>query len=185
MLPLVPPLYVEGLTHSEYLGNNVANDTDEMLSKIIALAQASHEPRNSLDSWDGGSASGNFHGDFNYSGEKVSCIEANAKAVDMQEHYGSFKEERLVENLRWVGVSSKELEKVVIFLQCFCAKYFRCSYITSLCLILNFEFQSFVEEHSTVVPIEDIWSYHRDNQEQEHQDQGSFRFSISTFVCFS
>ncbi|CAH8257085.1 unnamed protein product [Arabidopsis lyrata] len=141
MLPPVPPLYVEGLTHSEYLGNNVANDTDEMLSKIIALAQASHEPRNSLDSWDGGSASGNFHGDFNYSGEKVSCIEANAKAVDMQEHYGSFKEERLVENLRWVGVSSKELEK------------------------------SFVEEHSTVVPIEDIWSYHRDNQEQEHQDQ--------------
>ncbi|KAG7589020.1 NAC domain [Arabidopsis suecica] len=141
MLPPVPPLYVEGLTHSEYLGNNVANDTDEMLSKIIALAQASHEPRNSLDSWDGGSASGNFHGDFNYSGEKVSFLEANVKAVDMQEHYGSFKEERLVENLRWVGVSSKELEK------------------------------SFVEEHSTVVPIEDIWSYHRDNQEQEHQDQ--------------
>ncbi|XP_010511513.1 PREDICTED: NAC domain-containing protein 86 isoform X1 [Camelina sativa] len=140
MLPTVPPLYVEDLTHGEYLGNNVANDTDEMLSKIIALAQASHEPRNSLDSWDGGSASGTFNGDFNYSGEKLACVHANMKAVDMQDHYGRFKEERLVENLRWVGASSKELEK------------------------------SFIEEHSTVVPIEDIWSYHRDTQEHENQD---------------
>ncbi|XP_010470463.1 PREDICTED: NAC domain-containing protein 86-like isoform X2 [Camelina sativa] len=135
MLPTVPPLYVEDLTHGEYLGNNVANDTDEMLSKIIALAQSSQEPRNSLDS-----ASGTFNGDFNYSGEKLACIQANMKAVDMQEHYGRYKEERLVENLRWVGVSSKELEK------------------------------SFIEEHSTVVPIEDIWSYHRDTQEHENQD---------------
>lgn len=115
MLPPAPPLNVEDLTHGEYMGNNVANDTDEMLSKIIALAQASNEPRNSLDSWGVASASGNFHGDFNYSGEKISgtLVEANMKAVDMQEHDGRFKEERLVENLRWVGVSSKELEKVV------------------------------------------------------------------------
>ncbi|EOA34274.1 hypothetical protein CARUB_v10021788mg [Capsella rubella] len=140
MLPTVPPLYVEDQTHGEYLGNNVANDTDEMLSKIIALAQSSHEPRNSLDSWDGGSASGNFNGDFNYSRENIACVQANMKAIDMQEHYGRFKEERLVENLRWVGVSSKELEK------------------------------SFIEEHSTVVPIEDIWSYHRDTQEHQNQD---------------
>ncbi|KAL1223229.1 NAC domain-containing protein 54 [Cardamine amara subsp. amara] len=142
MLPPAPPLYVEDITQAggEYLGNNVANDTDEMLSKIIALAQASNQPRNSLDSWEVASGSGNFHGDFNYAGEKASCVEANMKAVDMQEHYGRFKEERIVENLRWVGVSSKELEK------------------------------SFVEQHSTVVPLEDIWSYQRDNQEHEQQD---------------
>ncbi|VVA94197.1 unnamed protein product [Arabis nemorensis] len=141
MLPPAPPLNLEDLTHGEYMGNNVANDTDEMLNKIIALAQASNEPRNSLDSWGVASASGIFHGDFNYSGEKISgtLVEANMKAVDMQEHDGRFKEERLVENLRWVGVSSKELEK------------------------------SFIEEHSTVVPIEDIWSYRRDDLEHDNQ----------------
>lgn len=117
MLPPAPPLYVEDLTHGEYLGNNVANDTDEMLSKIIALAQASHEPRNSLASWEVAPASGNFHGGFNYAREKISgsWVEANMKAVDMQERDGRFKEERPVENLRWVGVSSKELQKVVLF----------------------------------------------------------------------
>ncbi|ESQ28612.1 hypothetical protein EUTSA_v10018275mg [Eutrema salsugineum] len=142
MLPPVPPLHGEEFTHGEYLGNNVANDTDEMLSKIIALAQASHEPQNCLDSWEVASGSAYFHGDFNYSGEKTtgSWVDANMKAVDMQEHVGRFKEERRVENLRWVGVSSKELEK------------------------------SFIEEHSTVVPIEDIWSYRRDDPEHEHQD---------------
>jgi len=145
MLPPVPPLYVEGLTHNEYFGNNVANDTDEMLSKIIALAQASHEPRNSLDSWDGGSASGNFHGDFNYSGEKVSCLEANVEAVDMQEHHVNFKEERLVENLRWVGVSSKELEKVVIFYNVKCKIFYVLIYMLSnisICLIYSTNFRA-------------------------------------------
>ncbi|CAN8238292.1 unnamed protein product [Cochlearia groenlandica] len=120
MLPPAPTLHVEEFTNGEYFGNNVANETDEMLSKIIALAQVSHEPRNDLESWEVG------HG---------------SSWVDMQEHHdGRFKEERVVENLRWVGVSNKELEK------------------------------SFNEEHSTIVPIEDIWSYHRDDQEHEHQD---------------
>jgi len=50
---------------------------------------------------------------------------------------------------------------------------------------LFYKFQSFVEEHSTVIPIEDIWRYHNDNQEQEHHDQGSFHFAISTFGCLS
>lgn len=117
MSPPAPPLHIENLTQGEYLVNNVSNDTDEMLSKIIALAQASHDPRNSLDSWKVASGSGNFHGDFSCSGEKFSgsWVEANMKAVDLQEHNGRFKEERIVENLRWVGVSSKELEKVMVF----------------------------------------------------------------------
>lgn len=117
MLPPAPPLHIENLTQGEYLVNNVSNDTDEMLSKIIALAQASHDPRNSLDSWKVASGSGNFHGDFSCSGEKLSgsWVEANMKAVDLQEHNGRFKEEKIVENLRWVGVSSKELEKVMVF----------------------------------------------------------------------
>ncbi|KAJ0242987.1 F12 protein [Hirschfeldia incana] len=140
MLPPVPPLHVEDLVNNEHLGTSVANDTDQMLSKIIALAQASHEPYNSLGSWEFASASENFQGDVCYPGEKASgsWVEANLKAVDMQVHDERFKEERIVENLRWVGVSSKELEK------------------------------SFIEEHSTVVPIEDIWSYRRDTH--EHQD---------------
>ncbi|KAL0682582.1 hypothetical protein Bca4012_049429 [Brassica carinata] len=139
MLPPAPPLHVEDLAHSEHLGTNVANDTDQMLSKIIALAQASHEPHNSLGSWEFASASGNFQGDVCYPGEKASgsWVEANMKAVDMQAHDGRFKEERIVENLRWVGVSNKELEK------------------------------SFIEEHSTVVPIEDIWSYRKDSHEHQ------------------
>ncbi|CAH2065636.1 unnamed protein product [Thlaspi arvense] len=142
MLPPAPPLHVQDLTHGEYMGNNVVNETDEVLSKIIALAQASHEPQNGLDSWEVASGSANFHGDFNYSVDKTSgsWVEANMNAVDMQEHIGRFKEERIVENLRWVGVSSKELEK------------------------------SFIEEHSTVVPINDIWSYRRDDQEHILQD---------------
>ncbi|KAL0731046.1 hypothetical protein Bca4012_027140 [Brassica carinata] len=140
MLPPVPPLHVEDLAYSEHFGTNVANDTDQMLSKIIALAQASHEPHNSLGSWEFASASENFQGDVCYPGEKASGsgVEANMKAVDMQVHDGKFKEERIVENLRWVGITSKELEK------------------------------SFAEEHSTVVPIEDIWSY------RSHEHQGNF-----------
>ncbi|KAF8116109.1 hypothetical protein N665_0022s0039 [Sinapis alba] len=142
MLPPAPPLHVEDLARSEHLGTNIANDTDEMLSKIIELAQASHEPHNSsLGSWEFASASGNFQGDVSYPGEKASSswVEANMKAFDMQVHHERLKEERIVENLRWVGVSSKELEK------------------------------SFNEEHSTVVSIEDIWSYRR-TDEHEHQD---------------
>lgn len=52
----------------------------------------------------------------------------------------------------------------------------------TLCLILCFKIQSFMEEHSTVVPIEDIWSYHRDTQ--EHGNQGSFHLSISFPLFF-
>lgn len=118
MLPPAPPLHVEDLAHTENLGTNVVNDTDQMLSKIIELAQASHEPYNSLGSWEFASASGNFLGDVCYPGEKASSsgVGANMKAVDMQVHDGRSKEERIVENLRWVGISSKELEKVVVFI---------------------------------------------------------------------
>ena len=142
MLPPAPPLHVEDLAHSEHLGTNVANDTDQMLSKIIALAQASHEPHNSLGSWEFASASGNFQGDVCYPGEKASgsWVEANMKAVDMQAHDGRFKEERIVENLRWVGVSNKELEKVVVLIGILIlAKYFINNiYFKQISLKLNF-----------------------------------------------
>ncbi|CAL5202791.1 unnamed protein product [Lathyrus oleraceus] len=63
----------------------------------------------------------------------------NTRSIEIGNLDDEFKTERMVENLRWVGMSSNDLEK------------------------------SFMEEHQKVVPIEDISSFHTNRKENEVQ----------------
>ncbi|XP_010528600.1 PREDICTED: NAC domain-containing protein 86 isoform X2 [Tarenaya hassleriana] len=146
----LPPLHMEDLPHAGFLETDLLNNTDDVLNKILSIAQASQEQASNQVSWNAACGSQNIHGDnFDFAGERFanfnnrngenSWEEANLNAVGAQGPAERFKEERMIENLRWVGVSSKELEK------------------------------SFIEEHTRIVPVESIWSYRRDDQEHESQ----------------
>ncbi|XVE72015.1 hypothetical protein DITRI_Ditri11bG0004700 [Diplodiscus trichospermus] len=162
----LPPLEVEDFPQVG-LSNKVMrttpmcetqHDTD-ILQEILSVAHASQElinPTTHQDSWGGNCSNADDftfmsgQGMYENQANEISCPqyinksleESSTRSIDISEVQGDLKMERMVENLRWVGMSSKDLEQY-----------------------------GFMEENK-IIPIENISSYTRneDNEIQEIED---------------
>ncbi|XP_054819639.1 NAC domain-containing protein 54-like isoform X2 [Prosopis cineraria] len=113
------------------------NETDELLQEILSVAHASQDLINqsskySSHSWGATSTANQHHyapsereedftfmvgrdstaNDYNYYNNACSedPVLLNTRSIEIGDLDDDFKAERIVENLRWVGMSSKELE---------------------------------------------------------------------------
>ncbi|XP_045826469.1 NAC domain-containing protein 86 isoform X1 [Trifolium pratense] len=135
------------------------NETD-ILQEILSVAQASQELINNQSNYShafGGNENYATHhendftfmvGNNNYNmNDHMNSMryddkaweDPNMRSIEIGDLDDEFKAERMVENLRWVGMSSNDLEK------------------------------SFMEEHQKVVPIEEISSFQTNRKENEVQ----------------
>ncbi|XP_022846826.1 NAC domain-containing protein 86-like [Olea europaea var. sylvestris] len=120
----LPPLEVQdfpqsGLSHSNAFHENTNQHTD-ILEEILSVAQASHELQNQ-DAWGGMYASAEdfsfqphnnqIHGMDSFKYTDNLRDEPNHRSIKIEEKDKVFASERMAENLRWVGMSNKELEK--------------------------------------------------------------------------
>ncbi|EEF35791.1 hypothetical protein RCOM_1603380 [Ricinus communis] len=133
----VPPLQVEdfpqvGLTDMKLMRSismhENSNRTD-ILQEILSVAHASQElinQSNIQDTWGGNYSSDNndftfiagkdVHGNFYSDMNSIRCIDKswadpNVRYTEIGNLDEGFKTERMVENLRWIGMSNEELEK--------------------------------------------------------------------------
>ncbi|KAL2551276.1 NAC domain containing protein 28 [Forsythia ovata] len=120
----LPPLEVQdfpqsGLSHSNAFHENTSQPAD-ILAEILSVAQASHELQNQ-DTWGGIYAPAE---DFSFQPHDNQILDMDSfkymdnlreeqshRSIKIEEKDGVFTSERMVENLRWVGMSNKELEK--------------------------------------------------------------------------
>ncbi|XWS75297.1 hypothetical protein CRYUN_Cryun01aG0074200 [Craigia yunnanensis] len=132
----LPPLEVEdypqvGLTNYKVMRTTPMRETQhetDILQEILSVAHASQElinPTTHQDAWGGScsnaddftfmTAKGMYQNEVN----EMSCPqymnksleESSTRSIDISEVEGDLKMERMVENLRWVGMSSKDLEQ--------------------------------------------------------------------------
>nr|QSD99911.1 NAC family transcription factor [Melilotus albus] len=134
------------------------NETD-ILQEILSVAQASQELINQSNYSHAFGGNENYATDhesdfsfmvgnnYNHVTDHMNSMryddkaweDPNTRSIEIGDLDDEFKTERMVENLRWVGMSSNDLEK------------------------------SFMEEHQKVVPIEDISSFQTNRKENEVQ----------------
>ncbi|KAA8547652.1 hypothetical protein F0562_004081 [Nyssa sinensis] len=127
----IPPLEVQDFpVHSEFIpikmpqSSSIHGNTNEqdILQEILSVAHASRELI-SQDSWGGNYAPSedfSFHSPSNYQihnaststfMEKLREDDQNPRSIEIGDLDEEFKTERMVENLRWVGMSNEELDK--------------------------------------------------------------------------
>ncbi|KZV53808.1 NAC domain-containing protein 86 [Dorcoceras hygrometricum] len=131
----LPPLEVQHLSHADFcrdptfshpspmFDDQNTNQTD-ILEEILSVAQASHNLQN-LDAWTAGAyapADRDFsfftHSnnppipDISSSGYMNNLREEQIRRpIEIEDKDEAFNSERMVENLRWVGMSNKEFDK--------------------------------------------------------------------------
>ncbi|KAM7459776.1 hypothetical protein LguiA_005508 [Lonicera macranthoides] len=118
----MPPLQVQDfpqtgfmdlkMPQTSFMRENTNDQQDMLLQEILSVAQASHELINQDTTW-----GGNFthDDDFSFLPHNNNQIQDQAcKSMEIGGLNEQFKNERVVENLRWVGMSNKELEKTFL-----------------------------------------------------------------------
>ena len=131
----LPPLEVEdfpqvGLTNYKVMRTTPMCETQhetDILQEILSVAHASQELINqdarggsssNTDDFTFMTAKGTYQNQVN----EMSCPqymnkpleESITRSIDISEVQGDLKMERMIENLRWVGMSSKDLEEVTL-----------------------------------------------------------------------
>ncbi|KAF7831166.1 NAC domain-containing protein 86-like [Senna tora] len=144
--------------------NNYGNEgPTDIVQEILSIAHASQELTNNNHTWSGininhededfsfmvgRDCDNNYNNNYNHnaSDHELSSMRSNnninGKSIeigDLDEEFKADDDERMVENLRWVGMSSKYMEK------------------------------SFVEDQKNIVPIEDISNFQTNMAEKEVQ----------------
>ena len=135
----LPPLEVEdfpqvGLANYKAMRTTPMREAQhetDILQEFISVAHASQEPINPTtyqDAW-GGSCSNaddftfmTAEGMYQNQVNEMSCPqymnqsleESSTRSIDISEVQEDLKNERMVENLRWVGMSNKDLEQVTL-----------------------------------------------------------------------
>lgn len=135
----MPPLEVEdfpqiGCTDMRVMhsSNSMLENTNrtDILQEILSVAQASHELMNHSnhhDTWAGNLYADNndfafintknTHDHANFYNDKSWGSDPDAMtSIAIRGYDVDLKNDRIVENLRWVGMSSEELEKVSMYL---------------------------------------------------------------------
>ncbi|XP_073226605.1 NAC domain-containing protein 86 isoform X2 [Cicer arietinum] len=153
----MPPLEVEdfpqvSISELNSMCSGNRNETD-ILQEILSVAQASQDlihQSNYSHPFGGNQNDFTFMvgNNYNHVNDHMSSMryddkaweDPNTRSIEIGDLDDEFKAERMVENLRWVGMSSNDLEK------------------------------SFMEEHQKVVPIEDISSFQTNRKENEVQE---------------
>ncbi|XP_021297911.1 NAC domain-containing protein 86 [Herrania umbratica] len=109
-----------GLTHYKAMRTTPMCESQhetDILRQILSVAHASQElinPTGHQDAWGGSSSNTN---DFTFMTaddymSRFSLEESSTRSIDISEaQLGDLKAERMVENLRWVGMSSKDMEQ--------------------------------------------------------------------------
>lgn len=117
----MPPLQVQDFPQTGFMDlkmpqtscmrENTNDQQDMLLQEILSVAQASQELINQDTTWVGNFA---HDDDFSFLPHNNNHIQDQAcKFIEIGGLDEQFKNERVVENLRWVGMSNKELEKVI------------------------------------------------------------------------
>lgn len=81
----------------------------------------------------------NYNNDYNYYNNNASWEDpVNTRSIEIGDLEDDFKEERMVENLRWVGMSSKDLEIKVCYLYLFL-------YMNTVCISMHGKLRVYIE----------------------------------------
>lgn len=131
----------------QYSSSTPANGHGDVLQEILSVAQASQQLINQ-DTWGGSYAPsddfsfqpysdhqiGDHHGlgtNFTRLMEKSGDQDQNTMSIEIGGLDEGFRTERMVENLRWVGMSSRDLDKVLI--TCTRSSYLRKNLQKTIC----------------------------------------------------
>ena len=117
----MPPLQVQDfpqtgfmnlkMPQTSFMHENTNDQQNMLVQEILSVAQASQELINQDITWGGNFA---HDDDFSFLPHNNNQIQDQAsKSIEIGGLDEQFKNERVVENLRWVGMSNKELEKVI------------------------------------------------------------------------
>ena len=130
----LPPLEVQDFPQSGFFhmkmpesSSNIHGNTNEndILQEILSVAHASQELTNQ-DTWGGNylpaddfSFPSHAHQIHDHHASSSSFMEKsrenqNTRSLEIGDVDEEFKNERMVENLRWVGMSSKDLDQVTL-----------------------------------------------------------------------
>ncbi|OMO88868.1 No apical meristem (NAM) protein [Corchorus olitorius] len=124
----LPPLEVEDFPQVGFINNYKVMRTSnnpmresqvetDILQEILSVAHASQELINPTggghdhDAWGGGSCSNANDFTFMTATNNCSFADSGARSIDISDLHEDFKPERMAENLRWVGMSNKDLEQ--------------------------------------------------------------------------
>lgn len=106
--------------------DNNPNHQPDIVQEILSVAQASQDLINH-DAWGGGGGYAPTADDFSFLPHNANQFQdmgnfrfmdqlrddQNGRNIEIADFADEFKPDRMVENLRWVGMSDKDLEKVI------------------------------------------------------------------------